>query len=265
MKTFALLAALALSPACTTAAAGSFYVAGGGSGAGTASEAYDIEVDSPTFTALSLNAEFAGSISPWVLGSNTLVGTASMTAPPATPIADLTTRSGSVILQAMEGGGAAAIYAVGALADGEELIVSMSMGYGQESVANNSIALGVSFSNSATSWNSGTIDRFYWDGGDDGIAHWDGSVKVAAVPGVPTAGGRLYWRVIREGDDLLAYWSRTGDVWAPLSEADTVVRGHTHMWIFVNHPAAALSGLNLTSPVEVRWVRHLAHADVYPW
>lgn len=237
-------------------------IPGAAAAAAAGSEAYDIEQDDASFTAGSMSAEFDGSLSPWALGGSTVSGTADPIVVPTSPIADLTTRSGSVLLQPYEGA-TAQIYAALSLADGEEMIISMSAPYPQGGGGNNDTAYGISLNTSTTGYDAGTFDWFYWDGGNDAIDHWNGSSVVHFMGTKLHPGSRFYWRLVRTGDDIIAFFSMTGDVWCAFSEVDTVTRGHTHIWIF--YRVAALGFSKMVAPMEVRWARHKSYDGAFPW
>lgn len=226
------------------------------------SEAFDIEQSDPTYTALTMNAEFDGALSPFSLGGSTVSGTADPIVVPTSPIADTSTRTGSVLLQPYEGA-TAQIYVSLSLADGEEIIISMSSPYPQGGGGNNDTTYGISINNSTTGYNSGTRDYFYWDGGNEQLDHYNGSSVVTSMTPQLHPGGRFYWRLIRTGDDIIALFSFTGDVWCAFSETDTVTRGHTHLWIW--YRVAALAFSKMVGPLEVRWVRHKSYDGMFPW
>lgn len=237
-------------------------IPGTSAAAAAGSEAYDIERDDASFTAGDMSAEFSGSLSPWALGGSTVSGTADPIVVPTSPIADLTTRSGSVLLQPYEGA-TAQIYVALSLADGEEMIISMSAPFPQGGGGNNDTQYGVALNNSTTGYDSGTRDWFYWDGGNEQIDHWNGSAVVTAMGSGFHPGFRFYWRFVRTGDDIIAFFSFTGDVWCAFSEVDTVTRGHTHLWIW--YSVAALAFSKMVVPLEVRWARHKSYDGMFPW
>lgn len=237
-------------------------IPGAAAAAAAGSEAYDIEQDDASFTAGSMNAEFDGSLSPWALGGSTVSGTADPIVVPTSPIADTSTRSGSVLLQPYEGA-TAQIYVALSLADGEEMIVSMSAPYAQGAGGNNDIGYGISLNNSTSAYSAGTYDYFYWDGGNEELDHWNGSVLVTRVTPDFHPGARFYWRLIRSGDDIYVFFSFTGDVWCAFSEVDTVTRGHSYAWIF--YKVAGLAQSKQVGPMEVRWARHKSYDGMFPW
>lgn len=239
---------------------------GGGAGSGGSLGTYQIEDTSLSYTDQGMSEEFDGS-----LGAFTAVGTSSGTvsllATPSAPIYDLGTRSGTLLLQADEGG-VAQIYQAFDISDGEELIVSMGTGFAQGAGGNNEYHIGISFTTANTGFGDGTEDRFYWDGGNEEISHWNGGTFPAVMAGVLVPGGALYWRLSRIGAVVVVSFSFDGRNWCPFSEVDVVARGHTsgYVWLFQSLANAVLTGSKIVAPLEVSWVRHqTASASPYPF
>ena len=233
-----------------------------GTNGGSRSETYDIEKLYPSFIADTMTAEFNGTLDPFILGGSTVLGTADLITIPASPTIDLSTRHGSALFQPLEST-TAQIYTSLSLADGEEIIVSMSRPYAQGATGNNDIAYGICLNDSTTDYTAGTHDWFYYDGGNEEIDHWNGSVEVNKMNPKMHPGGNFYWRLIRDGDDIHAFFSFNGQVWCAFSEMDTVVRGHDTFWIF--YKVATLTGSKKVGPMEARWCRHKTYDGIYPW
>jgi len=243
-----------LSRVATTSASGEWSVAGL-----TLSIHGDITYTGATFKLRYVVGTSSGAASS--SGNQIWLGTADLITIPASPTVDLTARFGSVLLQPPEST-TAEIRTPLSLADGEEIVVSMSRPYAQGAGGNNDIAYGVSFNDATTGYEDGAIDWFYWDGGNEELDHWDGTV-VSQMNVDLHPGGNFYWRFIRSGDDIVAFFSLDGQVWCAFSEVDTVVRGHTQFWIF--YKVEALTGSKKVGPMEVRWCRHKTYDGIYPW
>lgn len=221
-------------------------------------EAYEIEnlTYRTEYIDLGMSEEFEGS-----LGNATAVGTVagvvSMTTPPVSPIYDLTTRPGSVLLQPLNNG-LAQLRIPYTLGDGEEVIVAMAAPYAEGGGGGNDTWYGISLNDDPSQWDAGVYDNLFWDGGDSQIAAFDG----AAIVRMGTnffPGTLLYMRLIRIGDIVYMFHSKAGSPWCPIDEVNTVTRGHAYLWVFYRTMNLAFS-LNV-GPLEVRWIRHFATND----
>ncbi len=262
MRRHLLLAAI-LAAGCT-AQAGSMSVDGGNAGAsGLTLESYQIESTALTYTDEGMSEEFSGSLGAFV-AVGTSAGTVDMVTMPAGATYDLTSISGSLLLQAPEGT-TAQVYQALALADGEELIVSMGIPYAMGAVANNQTRVGVAFSDDATGYDQGNWEHFLIDGGDSGLTYWDGVASAVRIADDIFMPGRdLYLRFIRDGDDVVFFFCHDGRNWGAFEQFDLTAHNEDKLYIFYQN-VATLTDNKLVSPLEVRWVRHLTYAGVRPF
>jgi len=232
-------------------------------GGGVTLESYQIEDTSAVFTDEGMTEEFSGSLGAFV-AVGTVAGTVDMVTMPAGATYDLTSISGSLLLQAPEGT-TAQVYQALALADGEELLVSMGIPYAMGAIANNQTRVGVSFSDDATGYDQGNWEHFLIDGGDSGQTYWDGVASAVRIADDVFMPGRdLYFRFIRDGDDVVFFFSHDGRNWAAFEQFDLTAHNEDKFYIFYQN-VATLTDNKLVAPLEVRWVRHKTYTTVHPW
>lgn len=235
----------------------SWQASGGGSG-GQIQGAYDIE--DATFTDAGMTDEFGSST---LDGQWTAVGVSSGTVGllASTEAYDLTTRSGTLLVQVGSNTGHIGFRVDDMLTNGEQIIVSCGASYPVENVAvNNQYRVGISANDNDSDPEGGDFVIFYWDGTTDGMKGFDGTTTTHHSNSY-TAGSRFYLRMARDSDTLYGFWSFDGTVWANLG-SDSVA-SKDNFWIWTDSNAAFNSG---PYPVTVfNWVRHVANTNFDPW
>jgi len=242
----------------------------------------------PSYTDLGMSDEFLdatgqsgstnGLAAQWT-AVNASSGTVDLIARPATAIYDFATRPGTMLVQVKESTISDFLQA-DILADGEELIVAITVPGVGGSAVSNGLTISVGFNSDATSLQTGTYDRFSLDGTEQGASgswrmlHWNGSQVLGQSADTSLVGRTIYFRVIRDGDIFHGLWSVVDPddsrcAWTPLGSFDNSSRGHTKTWLAFN--CAAITDAQKTGTYElesiavVHYVRHKAYAGLDPW
>lgn len=245
---------------------------GGGGGAGNLTGSYDIEGDgSPTYTDAGMSDEFdAGTLdAQWTI-TNAASGTVDLVGNPATPVYDLSTRSGCLLIQADGGTGDGYVILTVAdtLADGEQIIAScLSPEVPGTDNNQNRIGIGVADGPDPDQGASGDdYKMLYYDGSDAGHVKVFGTIGGSSTTDgtllhASPAGRRCYFRIARDGSNYRFFYSVDGTVWAFVGST-SLAATHTFLVCGKNSSTSEFA----VAPIYgFEWVRHVANHDYDPW
>lgn len=237
----------------------------GGGGSGNISGAYDIEAG--TYTDAGMSDEFASGTldAQWTTAVSS--GTIDFPGQPATSRYDLSSRSGTLLLQPAFSTSAAQnvdLRVADDIASGESLVLSVALPVAAKESTATYTSIGFYLNSSTTSPSTGTHQAFRVIIRDTATASGAATVQMLTNAGSQKTFGtditsrRIYLRVTRKTvgatDSFVWMYSVDGIVWTVVHL--TTAASFTQMWIQALVNTQAAGG---TSPVfPVNWVRHVA-------
>lgn len=230
--------------------------------------AYDIEGDgTASHTDAGLSDEFAsGTLDGQWTAVGMVSGTAAiLTANPTDSVYDLSTRSGTLLVQ-LKPADQAYLRADSFIASGEQIIVSISVpAPGDLAGANNSMWVGIGYNDNDTDPYAGADAQLIWDGAGDQrmlFMHSGGGGTVGEFDWGAPVGRRAYYRFIRDSDTVYGYFSIDGTVWSPLNSTTVGVSTANNFWLVFDSNSIAFDHAPI---VAVNWVRHVANQSFDAW
>lgn len=221
------------------------------------------DTDIPVYSDAGMSDEFtAGTLDgQWSVVGGTSGTVNLITADPTDSVYDLTTRSGSCLVQ-IKPADSIAFRVDDVITTGEQILVKMGMvAPGDNPSDANSYWTGIGFNNNDSDYDAGTHIEMFWDGADVSRIVWGAAGASGDISHGIVTGTYIYWRAVNSGGTVYAFYSYNAKLWVPIGTGISIGSAD-NFWVFFDSKGVSYTHAPIAS---IEWVRHIANTNLDPY